>query len=167
MEKAERVSSSDQCAEEDAGPNDEERGRPQVPVRASEARSSSSVSFAFGHMSTSRTVITIAALPGLVMLALFYSLALHMHQSLGGWPTSIGERGFPPALVVHSAITVNVFIALFLSLFVLPIPILVCLLVERWRRFAVYFAVYAGVFLLCFALTQFAAPSHFLYWWRD
>ena len=60
-------------------------------------------------MNTSRTRITIAALPGLVMLALFYSLALHMHQSLGGWPTSIGERGFPPALVVHSAITVNVF----------------------------------------------------------
>jgi len=101
------------------------------------------------------------------MLALFYSLALHMHQSLGGWPTSIGERGFPPALVVHSAITVNFFIVLFLSFFVLPIPILVCLFVERWRRFAIYFAVYAGAFLLCFALTQFAAPAQFLYWWRD
>ncbi|PYX49616.1 MAG: hypothetical protein DMG76_36915, partial [Acidobacteria bacterium] len=58
-------------------------------------------------MSTSRTGITIAALPGVVMLALFYSLAIHMHQSLGGWPTSIGERGFPLALVIHSAITVN------------------------------------------------------------
>ena len=118
-------------------------------------------------MSTSRTGITIAALPGLLMLALFYSLALHMHQSLGGWPTSIGERGFPPALVVHCAITVNVFMVLFLSLFVLPIPILVCLFVERWRRFVIYFAVYAGAFLLCFALTQFAAPAQFLYWWRD
>jgi len=118
-------------------------------------------------MSTSRTGITIAALPGLLMLALFYSLALHMHQSLGGWPTSIGERGFPPALVVHCAITVNVFMVLFLSLFVLPIPILVCLFVERWRRFVIYFAVYAGAFLLCFALTQFAAPAQSLYWWRD
>src|SRR4030095_3248298 len=105
-------------------------------------------------MSTSRTGITIAALPGVVMLALFYSLALHMHQSLGGWPTSIGERGFPPALILHSAVTVNAFIVLFLSLFALPIPILICLFVERWRRFAVYLAVYAGVFLLCFALTQ-------------
>jgi len=120
-----------------------------------------------GHMNTSRTGITIAALPGVVMLALFYSLAIHMHQSLGGWPTSIGERGFPPALVTHSAVTAHVFTALFLSLFISPIPILACLLVERWRRFAVYFAVYAGVFLLCFVVTQFAAPAQFLYWWRD
>ncbi len=34
-------------AEHDAGPNDEERDRPQVPMRTSRARSSSSVSSAF------------------------------------------------------------------------------------------------------------------------
>jgi hypothetical protein len=34
--------------EQNAGPNDEERGQPHVPPRASLARSSSSVSFAFG-----------------------------------------------------------------------------------------------------------------------
>ena len=118
-------------------------------------------------MSASRKGLVIAALPGLVMLGLFYSLAVHMHQALGGWPTSIGERGFPPALVVHSAIAVNCCIAQFLSLFLSPIPILGCLLVERWRRFTVYFAVYAGVFILCFAITQMAAPAGFLYWWRD
>jgi len=100
-------------------------------------------------------------------LVLFYSLAIHMHQSLGAWPTSIGELGFPPALITHIAVTVNFVIALFLSIFVLPIPILACLLVERWRRFAVYFVVYAGCVLFCFALTQFAAPAQFLYWWRD
>src|SRR6266545_1310354 len=138
-----------------------------VPIATSAAAHPRRSPRSFGHMSTSRTGMTIAALPGVVMLALFYSLALHMHQSLGGWPTSIGERGFPPALIVHSAITVNVFFVLFLSCFVVPIPILVCLLVERWRRFAVYFAVYAGVVLVCFALTQFAAPAQFLYWWRD
>jgi len=32
----------------DAGPNDEERGQPHAPSRASVARSSSSVSFALG-----------------------------------------------------------------------------------------------------------------------
>ena len=120
-----------------------------------------------GHMSTSRRGIAIAALPGIVMTALFYSLALHMHQSLGGWPTSIGERGFPPALVTHSTVTGVVFSVLLFSLFVLPIPILVCLLTQRWRRFTVYFAVYAGVVLLGFVLTEFAAPAQFLYWWRD
>jgi hypothetical protein len=60
-----------------------------------------------------------------------------------------------------------VFTVLVLSLFVLPIPIMTCLLVERWRRFAVYFAVYAGAVLIGSALTQFAAPAQFLYWWRD
>jgi hypothetical protein len=117
-------------------------------------------------MSRSRTGIIIAALPGVVMLALFYSLAIHMRQSLGAWPASIGERGFAPGLVTHSTIAANLFMALVLSVFLLPVPILACLLIERWRRFAVYFAVYAGCLLLCFALMQFA-PAQFLYWWRD
>jgi hypothetical protein len=102
-----------------------------------------------------------------MMLALFYSLAIHMHHALGDWPTSIGERGFPAALVAHSTVTWNVFVVLLLTLFVSPIPVLTCLLVERWRRFAVYFAAYAGTVLVCFAITQFAAPAQFLYWWRD
>jgi hypothetical protein len=48
LEKAERVNSSEECAERDAGPNDEERGQPHVPLRTSLARSSSSVSVGFG-----------------------------------------------------------------------------------------------------------------------
>src|SRR4051812_27169123 len=99
-------------------------------------------------MSTSRTGITIAALPGVLMLALFYSLAFHMHQTLGGWPISIGERGFPSALVMHTAVTANVFIVLLLSLFIVPFPILACLLLKGCRRFAIYFAVYAGAALV-------------------
>src|SRR6185503_3377892 len=38
----------DYTAQQDAGPNDEERGQPSVPIAASVARSSSSVSFALG-----------------------------------------------------------------------------------------------------------------------
>lgn len=118
-------------------------------------------------MSTSRTGIAIAVLPGVLMLTLFYSLAIHMHLALGGWPTSIGERGFPPALVAHSEVAGCVFVSLYLSLFVSPLPILVCLFIEPWRRFAVYFVVYAGAALGCVAVTRFAAPEQFLYWWRD
>jgi hypothetical protein len=118
-------------------------------------------------MSTSRKGIVIAALPGIAMLLLFYSLAFHMHQSLGGWPSSIGERGFPKALVIHSTVASDLFSVLVLSLFILPIPILVCLLVERWQRLVPYIAAYAGAILLCFILSQFAAPEQFLYWWRD
>jgi hypothetical protein len=39
---------SDDTIAEDAGPNDEERGRPRVPLRTSLARSSSSVGWCWG-----------------------------------------------------------------------------------------------------------------------
>jgi TPR repeat protein len=58
LEKADRVSSSDQCAEQDAGPNDEERDQPRVPITASVARSSSSVSFPLGRIAV--TLMTTA-----------------------------------------------------------------------------------------------------------
>ena len=47
------------------------------------------------RMGTSRKGIIISLLPSIIMLAFFYSLAIHMHSALGGWPKSIGERGFP------------------------------------------------------------------------
>jgi hypothetical protein len=118
-------------------------------------------------MKPSRKGLVLAALPGITALLLFYSLAIHMHQSLGGWPTSIGERGFSRPLVIHSLLTVDMFSAVTLTLFLLPIPMLVCLVVERWQRFVPYFAICAGAILLCFLLTQFAAPVPFLDWWRD
>ena len=118
-------------------------------------------------MRASRPGIIIAALPGIMLLALFYTLAIHMHQALGSWPTSIGEHGFPPALLTHSAITWKMFALVLLGLMISPVPILLCLLVKRWRRLAVYFAIYGGVILVCLALMQFAAPAQFLHWWRD
>lgn len=121
-------------------------------------------------MNASRTRITVAALPSALMLALYYSLAIHIHHSLGKWPTSIGERGFPSALATHCMIAVKFYSALILSLCALPIPILVCLLIERWRRFgrglAVFLVTYAGFLILCCMLMQIA-PAGFLYWWWD
>src|ERR1051326_8008973 len=75
------------------------------------------IAFRMRPTKQSRIGFTIAVLPALLMLALFYSLAIHMHQSLGAWPTSIGERGFPAPLVTHSAVTANLFVVLLLSLF--------------------------------------------------
>lgn len=118
-------------------------------------------------MRASRIGVVVSALPNLVMLGLFYSLAFHMHRSLGGWPTSIGERGFPPLLVTHVNIAVDYFIVLLLlSLFVLPVAIVVCLLVERWKWVVRYLALHALLFAVCWALMQLA-PEQFLYWWRD
>jgi hypothetical protein len=101
------------------------------------------------------------------MLGLFYSLAFHMHRSLGGWPASIGERGFPSSLVAHANVTVYFFVALIcFGVFVWPLATAVCLLVPRWRRVVPYLAVYALLSLCCWGLMQLA-PAQFLYWWRD
>jgi hypothetical protein len=118
-------------------------------------------------MRASRIGIVTSALPGFIMLGLFYTLALHMYRSLGGWPTSIGERGFPASLVAHANITMYFFIALiWFGIFILPAAILVCLLRQPWRRFVPYFGLYALAFLVCWGLMQLA-PDAFLYWWRD
>jgi hypothetical protein len=118
-------------------------------------------------MRASRTGIVVSALPSFIMVGLFYSLAFHMHQSLGGWPISIGERGFPPLLLAHATITQNFFVVLLLfSLFVLPVAIVVCLLVERWKRLVRYLALYGLLFAVCWASMQLAPPQ-FLNWWWD
>jgi len=114
-----------------------------------------------------RAGVAVSVLPSLLMLVLFYSLAVHMRQSLGAWPTSIGERGFPPLLVTHATITAGFFMAVLLSsISVFPVAIVVCLLVQRWRRCVPYLALYVAMFFVCWGFMQFA-PEPFLYWWRD
>jgi hypothetical protein len=49
----------------------------------------------------SRSGVIVATAPAFVMLLLFYSLAIHMYLALGGWPESIGERGFPATLIAR------------------------------------------------------------------
>ncbi|HUF60735.1 MAG TPA: hypothetical protein VMN36_01555 [Verrucomicrobiales bacterium] len=118
-------------------------------------------------MRASRTGIVASAVPSFIMLGLFYTLALHMYWSIGGWPTSIGESGFPASLVAHANITMYFFVALiWFGMFVLPVAIILCLLRQPWRRFVSYFALYALAFLVCWGLMQLA-PEPFLYWWRD
>jgi hypothetical protein len=118
-------------------------------------------------MKVSRTVILVSALPSLIMLGLFYSLAIHMRYSLGAWPTSIGERGFSASLITHGKVAWNFCSGLLVaSIFTLPVAILVCLLMARLRRFVVYFAFYALVYVICWGL-MLLAPSPFLNWWWD
>lgn len=105
--------------------------------------------------------------PAALMLCLFYSLAIHMHVALGGWPQSIGEAGFPPALLIHSTIAEFSFAALLGSAFLLlPIGLLVCALVQRLRRFLIYLSLFGGSSLLCLFGMAFA-PAEFLNWWMD
>jgi len=118
-------------------------------------------------MKASRTGTAFSAFPSILMLTLFYSLAIHMRQSLGGWPNSIGEGGFPPSLVIHAGVTVDFFTLMLLSsVFIAPVVVFVCLAVDRWNRYAPYVALYAALFFVGWALMHLA-PEPFLYWWRD
>src|SRR6266536_2448727 len=88
--------------------------------------------------------IAVAILPALLMFGLFYSLSIHMHHVLGGWPSSIGEHGFPSSLVTHAHIARDYFTLIFLlSIFVWPVAFLLCLFIQRWRVCVYYLGVYA------------------------
>ena len=113
-----------------------------------------------------KTGIVISILPYLLALMLFYSLAIHMHQSLGGWP-GIGTDGFPQALLIHDKIQgFYISYLLLFTIFVVPAIILVCLLVPRWRQLVVYCLVHLVSLPIFFVLMQLA-PEGYLYWWWD
>jgi len=125
------------------------------------------VAFRMRPTKPSRAALAVTASPPLIMLALFYSLAVHMHQSLGAWPASIGERGFPAPLVTHAHIAAVYFsIVLLASIFAWPAIFLLCLVVRRWRGCVYYLGMYAFSSLVCFG-AMLLAPSQFLYWWWD
>src|SRR5262245_52656495 len=101
-------------------------------------------------MNVSRKGILLSALPNAVMLLLFYSLAVHMYWSLGAWPTSIGERGFPRPLIAHGYVTMWFFIALiWFGIFIWPMALLICSIARNYRSAVPYLVLYALCFLGC------------------
>ena len=114
-----------------------------------------------------RRAVVIAVLPGLVALGLFYSLAIHMYESLGAWPVSIGEVGFPLSLTIHATIaTIYVGVIQALSIIAWPVALFFCLLDARRRFLIRYLVLFALVSLTCLGLMQLA-PAPFLLWWLD
>jgi hypothetical protein len=115
----------------------------------------------------SRTGIIVAALPSLLMLLLFYSLAIHMRYTFGAWPMSIGNRGFPPALITHGDLAVWFCAALFVAtIYFVPFAVVVCLIVPPWRSCVNYYVLYVVFHLVCWGL-MLLAPHSFLHWWWD
>jgi hypothetical protein len=110
---------------------------------------------------------TCAVVPGLIFLLLFYSLALHMHNSLGAWPERIGNHGFSPALNMHAEIALNYFSWFFLfAIFAWPILVGLFAVFTGARRYLPQI-IGPGVSFWLFAPLIFLAPSGFLYWWWD
>ncbi len=114
-----------------------------------------------------RMALAAATFPPLASLGLFYSLASHMHRSLGGWPRAIGDEGFPPGLVMHADFALFTFGFVALGcIFFWPIAVLLCACVPRMQSGLRYLGVYA---LACAAAygAMMLAPDPFLYWWWD
>src|SRR5688572_9300541 len=100
-------------------------------------------------MRVSRPGIVAATVPSCVYLCFYFTLVVHMHRSLEGWPSGIGVIGFPPLLAAHANVTaVCLAVVGFLSIILAPAAIVVCLFVPRWRHWALYFALCSGLFVV-------------------
>ena len=105
--------------------------------------------------------------PGAINLVLFYSLAVHMHESLGKFPEVIGDRGFPPNLKLHGDWALGYFGYLFFfSLFIWPLLVLLSAKIKGIQSFAGQVSAVGISFWVSFVLT-FLAPKDFIYWWWD
>lgn len=112
------------------------------------------------------TVVLIGLHP-LLFLVSFYSLALHMHGTLGGWPETIGTTGFPDSLGLHCDMAIWAFGSLLAG--GLPCAVIGVFLSAMVPRLKGYTRL-LGIYLLCTGLAlalMSLAPSPFLDWWWD
>ena len=109
----------------------------------------------------------LAVAPAAALIILYQSLALHMYQSLGGWPQSIGNAGFSQALNTHADIALTWFgIMLLVNLFVLPIAVVVFAAIRPLRGALIYVGVYAIASALAIG-SMLLANGQFQSWWVD
>ena len=112
-------------------------------------------------------LVALSMIPAILLVGAWYTLAIHMYLSLGGWPANIGNAGFSSALNLHVEIAQHCFWLPSLILFVTwPIAVVVFAVVRRWRAGIHYLGIVAIVWALAFGLTQLG-PDGFLYWWWD
>ena len=114
----------------------------------------------------SKSTLLVLCLPGLINLAAFYSLALHMYLSLGDWPP-IGTDGFPDALLLHDTLVSYPFtISLFFPLILFGPLWILFYLIKPLKPWLDKLAAFGVSCVVSTVLTQFA-PSGFLNWFWD
>ncbi|MDB2576579.1 hypothetical protein N9Z54_05180 [Planctomycetota bacterium] len=118
------------------------------------------------HEESSRRALLAALAVPVGASALFFTLALHMHRSLGGWPETIGNRGFPEGLLQHESAAFIAFGILLVGLLLSPLALLLCAAAPKLRGGLSPVATYAAASIAALLLMN-VAPDPFLYWWWD
>ena len=125
------------------------------------------LAFARKHLdASSRSALLVALAVPIGALVLFFTLALHMHRSLGGWPETIGNRGFPEGLLQHESAAFIAFGILLVGLLLSPVALLLCAAAPKLRGGLSPVATYAAASIAALLLMN-VAPDPFLYWWWD
>ena len=106
----------------------------------------------------------IAVMPWSLALGLFWSLAIHLYLSLGGWPEMRETKGFSSVLLLHANIHYNylMFLSL-LTLFVCPVMFLLCLFIKRLKKLIIYpsLQILGGIL---FIFQMLLAPDGYTAW---
>ena len=106
----------------------------------------------------------IAVMPWSLALGLFWSLAIHLYLSHGGWPEMRGTRSFSSALVLHSNIQYNYLMLLsLLTLFVCPVMFMLFLFIKRLKKLIIYpsLQILGGIL---FIFQMLLAPDGYTAW---
>ncbi|MGI8904967.1 MAG: hypothetical protein ACR2IE_00555 [Candidatus Sumerlaeaceae bacterium] len=119
-----------------------------------------------GPGALSRRGVFLALTPNLIAGALIVTLAAHMRISLGGWPQSIGEAGFPRLLLFHANVSMYYFLfLLFATIVMWPLAVIISTAVPG-RAPLPYLALYFIAYWSTWGILQLMPPG-FLYWWWD
>lgn len=113
---------------------------------------------------TRRGVMWAVSLPA-AWVMLYYGFIAHIWFALGRWP-NFGERLTGDLLIFHHEANWFLFASLVASLYVVPILLLVCLFLRRWRHVSLYALCYGAAVGLASGCL-FLAPHAFLNWLFD
>ena len=133
-------------------------------MKLTQAESEAIVALVVTELKERKRTFIIAVMPWSLALGLFWSLAIHLYLSLGGWPEMSGTKGFSSVLLLHANIHYNylMFLSL-LTLFVCPVIFLLCLFIKRLKKLIIYpsMQILGG---LLFLLQMLFAPDGYTDW---
>ncbi len=118
------------------------------------------------RFSNSRKLAGLAAIPGVGLLVMYYTLAVHVYLGFGGWP-SYRTTGFSSPLEAHTSIVVWSAMGILYASGFLWIPgVIVSASIRPWRGWLYPLGIFAISVGVC-VLLMLCAPRPFIEWLLD